>query len=36
MYRNEAGREVFHTRPVIHGLTAGVAFIYATAALVKI
>ena len=36
MRSNEAGTEVFYTRPVILGLTAGVAFMYATAALVKI
>ncbi len=36
MRSNEAGTEMFYTRPVILGLTAGVAFMYATAALVKI
>lgn len=36
MRSNDAGTEVFYTRPVILGLTAGVAFMYATAALVKI
>ncbi len=36
MRSNDMGAEVFYTRPVIIGLTVGVAFMYATAALVKI
>lgn len=36
MRSNDAGADIFYTRPVIIGLTAGVAFMYATAALVKI
>lgn len=36
MRSNDMGGEVFYSRPVIFGLTVGVAFMYATAALVKI
>jgi ZIP family zinc transporter len=36
MRSNDMRADIFYTRPVIIGLTAGVAFMYATAALVKI